>query len=719
MWKFSLGYQVLLAVILGIFVGFFFGPLAENLKPIGTAYTMLLQMAVLPYICFSLIHGLGSMTPKVGKKVLKSGWPYLLGLWVLIFFIIYLLSNLFPETLPPIIKTEGPDDFKSNFAKNFLTNLIPQNPLYDIANNVVPAVAVFGLIGGIALMHVTKKEPLIGVLERINQTIEKVLDWLGILSPIGVFAYISISFGTIYFADLYKIQLYVVPFILTTLFLTFWVLPVLLSTLTPMSFKEAVSAIRYVCLLPFLTGLGPAALPFLNRYLVRLSKKHETHDNFRETSQTILPIAYSFGNIGNALILLFIFFLAYYYRHPFSGLETTLISILTIPLSIGSSTSNTNSIEFLLKQLGFPQGAFDFYLQIKAFTYNFHVMMNIASVLTLIILTIYAYHGLLRFKWKRFTSRLGSSFLIYIALVFVLKHSVHIQDAYNDLYMKLKLTEVIAHPVEAEILPLGQTGVPRTYEDPNIPNIFKQILTSKVLKVGFNSDSIPFCYYNDQQQLVGYDIAYAYELAHDLGCKLQLVPFLFDNLAEMIEKGDFDLGMSSIIMSEDRLLQMDFTFAYYEDNNVLIVPRAKKDEYLDLKNILAKKGLRIGAGGEQIVIAKRRFPEATVVNLEEMELFVKGAADVILWSETTAIIWCLTHPDYVSISYGNRIGKSFFAFPFRKHGTDFGFYLNNWLTLKEQSGFKTKMQSYWIDGIRPNARAPRWSVLRNVLHFGQ
>ena len=717
--KFTLGYQVLLAVLLGIFVGFFFGPLAENLKPIGTAYTMLLQMAVLPYICFSLIHGLGSMTPQIGRKVLKSGWPYLLGLWVLIFFLIYLLSNLFPETLPPIIKTEGTDDFKASFVKNFLSNLIPQNPLYDIANNIVPAVAIFGLIGGIALMHISKKEPLIGVLERINQTIEKVLDWLGMLAPIGVFVYISISFGTIYFADLNKIQLYVVPFILTTLFLTFWVLPVLLSTLTPLTYRQAIAALRYVCLLPFLTGLGPAALPFLNRYLVRLSKKHETHENFRETSQTILPIAYSFGNIGNALILLFIFFLAYYYRHPFSGLETTLISILTIPLSIGSSTSNINSIEFLLKQLGFPQSAFDFYLQIKSFTYNFHVMMNIASVLTLIILTIYAYHGLLVFRWKQFMMRLGPSFAVYIALVFVLKSSIQVQDAYDDLYMKLSISDVISKPVDAEVLPLGESGVPRTYENPNIPNIFKQILTSKVLKVGFNSDSIPFCYYNNQKELVGFDIAYAYELARDLGCTLQLVPFLFDNLSEMIEKGDFDLGMSSIIMSEDRLLQMDFTFAYYEDNNVLIVPRAKKEQYLHLNNILDMKGLRIGAGGEQIVIAKRRFPNANVINLEDMDLFTQGAADVILWSETTAIIWCLSHPDYVSISYGNQIGKSFFAFPFRKHGTDFGFYLNNWLTLKEQSGFKKRMESYWIDGVRPNSRPPRWSILRNVLHFGE
>ena len=73
----SIGTQVLIAVLLGIFVGLFFGPLTTGLDPIGSAYTMLLQMTVLPYITFSLIHGLGSMTPDIGKKYSVPAGPIL------------------------------------------------------------------------------------------------------------------------------------------------------------------------------------------------------------------------------------------------------------------------------------------------------------------------------------------------------------------------------------------------------------------------------------------------------------------------------------------------------------------------------------------------------------------------------------------------------------------------------------------------------------------
>ncbi len=713
----SLGYQVLIAAILGILVGLFFGPLTDGLKPLGMVYTMLLQMAVLPYICFSLIHGLGSITPETGKKIFKSGWVFLLTLWTLIFIFIFLLIQLIPSTNPPLIEAIGTSKFESNFTKNFLSYLIPQNPFYDIANNVVPAVAIFGLIGGLALMHIEKKEPLISVLERINQTIEKVLKWLGILSPIGVFIYIAIAFGTTYVEDLYKIQVYVFAFIFTALFITFWALPTLLTCLTPIRYKEVLKAFRFVCLVPFLTGLPTAALPFLNGYLKKLSLKHETHKRFRETSQTVLPIAYSFGNIGNAMILFFIMFLAYYYRHPLSGTEKTLLSLLTFPLSIGSSSGNINSIFFLIQELGFPEGTSDFFLQLKLFTYNFQILMSIAAVLTLIILTLYSYYGLLQVKWKQLTIRLATSFLILFLVIFSLKSLIPLPDVYENLYMGLKLTDVIPRPVQATIFSKGDTGTPRVFSNDIVPETLKQILSTRVLKVGFNTNSIPFCYYNNQKELVGFDIAYAYELAANLDCKLELIPFDFNALGQDLLEGVYDIGMSSIIMSESRILQMDFSVPYYEDNSVLIVPIAKKNEYLNLKEVEARTGLKIGSGGAGLEIAKNHFPNAEIFNIAQGQVTFNEDVDAILWSKSTALIWCLSNPNFVCIDYGGQIGKTYFSYPMRQHATDFGFFLNNWLSLKEQSGFKKEMQSYWIHGVHPEKRPPRWSILQNVLHL--
>lgn len=717
MGRFSLGFQILLAVVLGIATGLFFGPLTSILSPIGSAYTMLLQMAVLPYIAFSIIHGLGSMTPDIGKKIFKSGWLYFFSLWVFIFLLIYLLSSLIPRTLSPLFVTRTSSEIETEFTKNFLANLIPENPFYDVINNVAPAIAIFGLITGFALMHVQQKEPLIGALERINQTIEKILQWLGDLSPLGAFVYISIAFGTVHFEDLLKMQLYVIAFIASALFITFWLLPFLLASLTPLNIKESREAFRSVCIVPFVTGLSTTALPFINMYLRRLSQKHETHERFRETSQTVLPIAYCFGHIGNAMIIFFILFLSYYYRHPFTVFEEVLLSLLAIPLSLGSTTGNINSILFLIKQLGFPSDATTLFLEIKSFTNNFQVLMSIASVFSLLILTIYSYYGLIQIKWKMFLSRLALPLFGLVVIILAIHPFVRPKDLYENLYMKLKLSDAVGKTVKTTILKEGETGAARNYPNPNTPEVLKQVLQTDVLKIGFYVDSVPYCYFNQYNELVGFDVAYAYELAKDLNCELQFVPLHFNKLADELTNGAFDIGMSSIIMNEKRLVQMQFTFPYAEDNNVLIVRRDKRKQFLDLKKLQSQKGVVIGAGGVQFDIAKANFPNADVIDINSTELFEKGDLDAILWSQTTAVIWCLSHPEHVVIDYGDQIGKSYFAYPFRQHATDFGFFLNNWLNLKEQSGFKQDMTNYWIHGIPPGERAPRWSILRDVLHW--
>jgi Na+/H+-dicarboxylate symporter/ABC-type amino acid transport substrate-binding protein len=711
--RFSLGLQILVAVVLGIVTGLFFGPLTETLSPIGSAYTLLLQMAVLPYIGFSLVHGLGSISVDVGRKILRSSWVYFLSLWLFIFFLIYLLSSLIPPVTSPLIVSKSAPQIESQFT----SNLIAENPFYDILNNIVPAVAISGVIFGLAFMHIEKKEPFISALEKVNQALEKILHVLGLLSPIGAFVYISIAFGTVHFEDLFLMQIYVFAFIGATLFIVFWLLPTLLAALTPLSYKEALSAFRYVCLIPFVTGLSTAALPFINSYLKKLSQKHETHAQFRQTSQTLLPLAYSFGHIGNAMILLFIFFLSYYYRHPFSAYEQGLLSLVIVPLSLGTTTGNINSILFLIQKLGFPEGASTLYLQIKSFTNNFQVLLSIASVFTLLLLSLYSYYGLIQLKKRALILRLAPPFILLIVIVTLLHPFVHPKDVYENLYPKLTLAKAIKNPVQAKVISNAEMGAPRSFSDPLIPEIFRQILETRVLKVGFYSNSVPYCYFNKDGNLVGFDIAYAYELAHDLNCELEFFPLEPHTLSEDIQKGIFDIGMSSIIMNEKRLIKMLFTFPYWEDNNVLVVPREKKKAFLTLQSAKEIEGLKIGAAGAQVHIAEESFPKAKIISLESLNALLEHKIDAFLWSKTTAVIWCLSHPDFVVVDYGGQIDKSYYAYPIRQHAIDFGFFLNSWLTLKDQSGFKQEMIDYWMHGVPPGGRPPRWSILHNVLKW--
>jgi len=373
--RLSLGYQILIAVILGIFTGLFFGPLCSALIPVATAFNMLIQMVILPYILFSLIHGIGSISINIGKKLLKYGLPCLIAIWALVMFVLFAVQQLIPDpNASSIFISAATTGIK--LSQEILQILVPENPIYDFANNIVPAIAVFGLIVGFALMQIPNKQSLCDVVDKMNKVIEKILSWLVIISPIGAFAHLAIAFGTIRFENLYKLEFYVVCFITISLFVTFWILPLLLSGLTSLSYRDVLKIFGSVCLVPFVTALSTLAIPFLNNYLLRLSKKHETHEHFHENSQTVLPLAFSFGQAGNCVILFFIFFLTFYYRHPIEGAEKVILSFLSLPISIGTSYNSISAIAFLIEQFKFPPEALELYTETSSITANFQVLMS-------------------------------------------------------------------------------------------------------------------------------------------------------------------------------------------------------------------------------------------------------------------------------------------------------------------------------------------------------
>ena len=68
-------------MLLGVFVGDY----ARFLQPIGQLYVMLLEVAVYPYLICSLLHGLGSMSPRQAWKLFTSGCRFYVALWIVTF----------------------------------------------------------------------------------------------------------------------------------------------------------------------------------------------------------------------------------------------------------------------------------------------------------------------------------------------------------------------------------------------------------------------------------------------------------------------------------------------------------------------------------------------------------------------------------------------------------------------------------------------------------
>lgn len=713
--RLSLGYQVLFAILFGALTGLFLGSFANALQPVSDIYTMLLQMVALPYICVSLIHGLGSMTPSLGRKLLKRVWFFWLILWGSLLFIIFILSFLIPSPSFTIIKV--PSHENADLIRSFLQYLVPDNPLYDLVNNIIPALILFGLVFGIALMHLRAKEPLLSIMGRSTDLMEKILIWLALISPFWIFIRCTIAFGTLYLEDISSLGVYIIGFLIASLFLTFWVLPALLSSFTHLSYREVLQAFKSVCLLPFATGLPTLVLPLGITYIKTLNKTCKKKDHFHSLSETALPLCYSFGQIGNGMILFFLLFMSFFFRNPFSGWEKAILSIFMIPMSFGSSITSPNVVAYLIKQLQLPPESSLFFQRSSLVTLNFQVLMSTASILTFLIFMVHAYYE--RIRWRRGYFLLHSSLfcIALIGLTGLIKIILPTGDYFYREYMGFRIEDVLIDPVHARIFN-NKESPPISSE---ISDPFMRIFRSGILRIGYSTLDPPYSYINENGEVAGYDIAYAYQLAKDLDCVLELVPIRLGDLAHQLETGEFDIAMASMIMNEDRIKTMEFTASYKEEDFVLVVPAAHRDRFFDLDRLQKNASLKLIAYGALASPAHRYFPLASIQTMENydplLEALLQEKVDASFWTRTQAIAWCSSHTDFIPIDYGGAIGRCLFAYPVKFGAFAWASFLNHWLSLKRQDGFQAAMYRYWIKGEAAERTEPRWSILRNVLHW--
>lgn len=712
--RISLPFQILIAICVGSFLGIFLGPICSIFAPVGTAFVMFIQMVVLLYIPTSIIHGLGSTSPAVARHLFKKGWVFLLFIWMLIFLAIFMMNNIFPKE--QIIFDAS--TIHSKFEQNFLSYLVPQNPIYDLANNIVPAIAIFAIIMGVALMHLTHKEPLISFLERVNNTIEKVLKGITLVAPLGVAAIFANAVGNVYLSDVLDFGFLIFPLVLLVCLITFWALPALLRSCTPLKYRDIVREFRSTCLMAFVIGSPSIAIPFLNQCVKRLAENYEIKDKeLHNTSQMIVPLTYTFTQVGNLLVLFFIMFLSYYYSVRLDWLDQVLVSILTIPMSFGGPELAVDSISFLIEKLGFPEGALDLYDKTSIITQNFQVLLSVASMTTFAILLLLGYYHRLTFKIAHFFKNF---FPLVFIIVFGIFLSGNLINRYTPPYStggSLTMQEILPHMKPGKVYKYGDQ-LPHIDQRTKIHDTMTRIFTTGELYIGYHPHLPPFSYFNDAGELVGYDIAYAYELAFIMNVTPVFIPFYYDHLGDMLAHNIIDIAASPVLLSGASRKGMNFPQFYFQQENVLVVLRERRSEFRDLKKLEKNSNLTLGNLGFFSLISQRHFPEANSVQVVDSwhiaHALDQGIIDAMYWEKAQAVSFCERNPQFVVMDYGDQIGNAYLAFPVKFNAFAFIFYLNSWVDLAHRRGFDKTQYNYWMLGHPPTVREPRWSILRQI-----
>ena len=411
----------------------------------------------------------------------------------------------------------------------------------------------------------------------------------------------------------------------------------------------------------------------------------------------------------------------YYFKQPANLLEQVFLPALTLLSSFGSPTAAVSSVAFLSAWLNISNDSTELFVETLTMTRYFQVIVTVVGFNFVPILVIFAFYGKLKLKLSRLIPSLAFPFLIFGIITFGLFHLEGwlIPKRLNS-YLTLSLPTSITSGVDVTIHNTPETVRSHNQNETLNETTLDRIKRTGVLRVGYNVFPIPFCYLNNKGELVGYDIAFAYELVRSLNVKLVLIPFTWNNLVEDLKASRFDIAMAGIYVTNERIESVKVSKSYFKSPLVMIDPSNQAGKFLSREKIEEIQDLKIAIFNDQVFLdlVNETFPEAEtklVSNLEEMVQFKDY--DAIIWTLTQGSILASINTD-LSVVIPKDLGPPFlFAYLMPPNSSELREYVNYWLDLKEADGFTKSMNDYWILGKPQEDGSPRWSVIRNVLHW--
>ncbi len=410
--RLSLTTYIVIGLVLGILVGLFFGESCADLGIIGTAFVRLVQMTIIPYLMTSLILGFGKMD-YTSLKILaiKGGAVFFL---FLVIGIIYLM--FMPLVFPSWESASffNPDITKPEEKIDLLSQFIPANPIEAMSKNAVPAVVLFSLFIGVALIGVKDKETLLRNVAVLAEVFTRISHFLIKLTPIGVFAITASVAGTLTLGELSKLQVYSVTYVVSAVFLSIVLVPLITATLTPFRYRDIMRVSKDALVTSFATGSLLIALPLLTESCKTLFREYQAVEpNTDSMVDSLIPVAFNFPTLGKMLSLFFLFFAAWYAGKQIDVADYPYVLSTAIPVYFGSVNV---ALPFLMQLYQIPLEIFDLFIVSGVMNGRFATLLACMHLIAFTLLATYAITLKIKINWKRLIVHLGT----VISLVFIL-----------------------------------------------------------------------------------------------------------------------------------------------------------------------------------------------------------------------------------------------------------------------------------------------------------
>jgi aerobic C4-dicarboxylate transport protein len=302
----SLYFQVLVAISLGVLLGYFYPEAGAKMKPLGDGFIKLIKMLIAPVIFCTVVMGIAGVEDmkKVGKTgglaliyfEVMSTIALILGLVVINLLRPGAGMNANVQTLDtaPLKDYTAPGKLQS--VTDFVLNLIPTQLADAFAKGEILQILLIAILFGFALQRLGPKGAVMaGVIESFAHVMFWIVGIVMRLAPIGAFGAMAFTIGKYGFRSLVSLGALMGSFYATCLLFIFGALG-LVAWLHGFSIWRFLKYIKDELLIVLGTSSSETVLPRMMAKLERLGAS-------KPVVGLVIPAGYSFNLDGTSIYL--------------------------------------------------------------------------------------------------------------------------------------------------------------------------------------------------------------------------------------------------------------------------------------------------------------------------------------------------------------------------------------------------------------------------------
>jgi len=347
-WYKILYVQVLIAILIGVLVGWLWPSLATNdwIKALGDGFIKLIKMVIAPIIFCTVVSGIAHIqdAKKVGRVGVKalvyfeivSSFALLLGL---------IMGNLFQIGHGLAVKPDAAavagyvKQAQEQKSVDFILNIIPDSVFGALARGDILQVLLFAILFGFSLMALGERgEKLRSMIDEAAQAVFGVIAIVMKAAPIGAFGAMAYTIGKFGPSALGNLVGLIALFYVTAALFVFIVLG-LIARFVGFSIFKFVAYIKDELLIVLGTSSSESALPQLMEKLERLGCS-------KPVVGLVVPTGYSFNLDGTNIYMT----LATLFIAQALGVDLTLgqqITILIVAMLTSKGASGVTGAGFI------------------------------------------------------------------------------------------------------------------------------------------------------------------------------------------------------------------------------------------------------------------------------------------------------------------------------------------------------------------------------------